>query len=146
MKIVRENGFLSDKQIKQLKENLLSDKERILNQKVNNERYCLSKDELSDPLDEANVNIQTSQALRFRNRENFYLKKINKSLELMTTEIYGLCKDCDAHISFERLVARPTADLCIGCKEEAEFDEKNNIHHKKSKSLGKTISELGRKA
>lgn len=142
----RENGFLSDKKIKELKEVLLSEKERILNQKISNERYCLSKDELSDPLDEANVNIQTSQALRFRNRENFYLKKINKSLELIAVESYGLCADCDSEISFERLLARPTADMCIGCKEEAEFGEKNNIHHKKSKSLGKTISEIGRKA
>lgn len=142
MTITRENDFLSDKQVINLKDILLGEKERILNTTTHSDKYCLPKDELSDPLDEAAANIQANQALRFRNRENFYVKKINKSLEFMTSGTYGLCKDCDDSISYERLLARPTADMCIGCKEEAEKGERSNINHKKSKSLGKTISEI----
>lgn len=140
--MTRENSYLSDKQITQLKDALLAEKERIFNKTQNNESYCLDKNELSDPVDEASVNVQTSQEIRFRNRDIFYLKKINKALGKLNEGTYGLCEDCDAEINFERLMARMTAELCIGCKEEAEFSEKNNFIQRKSKSLGKTMSEL----
>jgi len=54
---------------------------------------------------------------------------------------YGLCEECDEPISYERLLARPTAELCIACKEEAELTEKGNV--KKSSSMGQTFTELG---
>ena len=139
---MRENNHLNEQQVKVLKNKLLAEKERILNKEVHGENYCLDRNELSDPLDEASVNVQTSQELRFRNRENFFLKKINKALNKVEIGEYGLCEDCAADIPFERLNARRTAELCIVCKEEAEFSENNNIFHKKSKSLGKTIQEL----
>ncbi|ATH08331.1 hypothetical protein BIY24_10340 [Halobacteriovorax marinus] len=141
----RENSYLSDKQIEKLKDTLLAEKERIYNKSQNSENYCLDKNELSDPVDEASVNVQTSQEIRFRNRDIFYLKKINKALTKIEEGTYGLCQECDDEINFERLMARTTAELCIGCKEEAEFSEKNNFIQRKSKSLGKTLSELSSK-
>jgi DnaK suppressor protein len=139
--MTRENDYLSDKQIAALKENLLAEKERITNKRSEMEKYQMDKSELLDPLDEASINVQTSQDIRFSNRENFYLKKINKSLDLITRGIYGLCEECDAHIGYERLIARPTAELCIACKEEAEMAENNNFYDKKSKSLGRALHE-----
>jgi DnaK suppressor protein len=99
---------------------------------------------LSDPLDEASVNTQTSHDIRFINRENFYLKKINKSLDAMSRGTYGLCEECDAEIGFERLNARLTAEMCIVCKEEAENAENNNFFDKKSKSLGRALHDTTR--
>src|ERR1700741_5155172 len=118
--MMRENAYLTDKQIATLKDKLLSEKERISNKKLEEEKYQLDKNELSDPLDEASVNTQTSHDIRFINRENFYLKKINKSLDAINRGTYGLCEECDAEIGYERLSAILTAELCIGCKEEAE--------------------------
>lgn len=138
----RENAYLTDKQVDILKDKLLSDKERISNKHLEQESYMLDRNELSDPLDEASINTQTSHDIRFINRENFYLKKINKSLEAMNRGIYGLCEECDAEIGFERLMARPTAEMCIACKEEAEMAENNNIFDKRSKSLGKALHEV----
>jgi DnaK suppressor protein len=140
----RENAYLTDKQLATLKDKLLSEKERIANKKMEEEKYQLDKNELSDPLDEASVNTQTSHDIRFINRENFYLKKINKSLDAINRGTYGLCEECDAEIGFERLNARLTAELCIGCKEEAEMLENNNFFEKKSKSLGRALHETTR--
>jgi DnaK suppressor protein len=140
-----KNGYLNKKQIEALRQKLLAEKERILNKDlVDQSRYCLDKEELSDPLDEASANIQASQEIRFRNRENLYLKKIHQTLDRIENEDFGKCNECDAEITFERLVARPTADMCIACKEERESEEKNNFFLKKSKSLGKTLQEMGR--
>lgn len=135
----RENAYLSDKQIAILKDKLLAEKERISNKKLEQDNYSLDKNELSDPLDEASVNTQTSHDIRFINRENFFLKKVNKSLDAINRGTYGLCEECDAEIGFERLSARLTAELCIACKEEAEMAENNNFFEKKSKSLGRAL-------
>ena len=138
----RENSYLSMKKIKELKNILLSEKQAILNKNLNQEDYVLKKDDLADVLDEASANQQASQTLRFRNRELFYLKKVNQALERIEDNTYGICEECDEPIGYERLKARPTATMCIACKEESELIEKNNIFHKRSKSLGKTIAEL----
>jgi DnaK suppressor protein len=139
---MRENTYLDDNKIDNLIDILNEAKEDIMSRNATEEKYHLDKNELSDPLDEANINIQASQELRFRNRELFYLKKIDKSLKKFDSGTYGLCGDCDAEIGYERLKARPTAELCIICKEESEFSENNNFIQKKSKSLGKTLAEM----
>jgi DnaK suppressor protein len=140
----RENAYLTDKQIAILKDQLLADKERISNKTLEQDKYQLDKNELSDPLDEASVNTQTSHDIRFINRENFYLKKVGKSLNAIARGTYGLCDECDSEIGFERLNARLTADLCIACKEEAEHAENNNFYDKKSKSLGRALHDSHR--
>jgi DnaK suppressor protein len=141
----RQNGHLSDRQLKALQNKLLGEKEKIINRDADQAKYYLDKNELSDPVDEASINIQASHELRFRNRENFFLKKIDKALLKFNDDSYGLCDECASVITFERLNARPTAELCIGCKEEAEMEEKSNFFHLKSKSLGKTLNEIGRR-
>tara|TARA_R110002072_G_scaffold276051_1_gene437464 strand:- start:211404 stop:211922 length:519 start_codon:yes stop_codon:yes gene_type:complete len=141
--LLSSDAEISKKELTQLTEKLLAEKERILNKDNDQAKYHLDKNELFDPVDEASANIQASTELRFRNRENFYLKKIDKALGKIEKGEYGICTECDCGISFLRLNARPTADLCILCKEENETSEKNNFYQKKSKSLGKTMQEIG---
>ena len=71
----RENVFLSDNDLAFIQIRLLKEKESILAKKKDFDSFCLDKNELSDPLDEASINVQTSHELRFRNREIFFLKK-----------------------------------------------------------------------
>jgi DnaK suppressor protein len=143
--MIRENDFLSDKQVDVLKTKLYFEKDKLVTEDKDKESFCLDKNELSDVLDEASVNIQTSKEIRFRNREIFYVKKINQAIDRVKKGTYGLCDECGGNISFERLNARPTAEMCIACKEEAECVEQGNFYLKKSKSLGKTINEIGKR-
>ena len=131
---------LNKKELKEIKLILLRSKEEILNNTKGQESFCLDKDELMDPLDEASANIEAQRELRMRNREVFYLKKINKTLELIDKDVYGCCEECSEHIGAVRLKARPTADLCISCKEENEMVE--NSSWKRSKSLGVALGEM----
>ncbi|MCK5884592.1 MAG: TraR/DksA family transcriptional regulator [Bacteriovoracaceae bacterium] len=137
------NDFHSETELAELKNILLAEKERIMNKQIDETQYCLDQNELSDLVDEASINLQTQQNIRFKNRENFYVKKVNKALDKMKRGTFGLCEECDGEISFERLVARPVAEMCIGCKEESEMAENSNFFQKKSKSLGKTMQEIG---
>ena len=136
----RLNSHLSDKEVDLLKNKLLAEKERIINKYSMNAQFTLDRDELSDPVDGASIDMQTSEELRFRSREGFLVKKINKALDKVEKEVFGLCDDCGADINFVRLEARPVAELCIICKEEAEMDEKSSFH--KSRSKGRTLQEL----
>ncbi len=131
---------LNKKELKEIKAILLKAKEEILNNAKGQESFCLDKEELMDPLDEASANIEAQRELRMRNREVFYLKKINKTLERIEKDGYGECEECGLHIGFVRLKARPTAELCIACKEENEMVE--NSSWKRSKSLGLALNEV----
>ncbi|MBL7665460.1 MAG: TraR/DksA C4-type zinc finger protein [Bacteriovoracaceae bacterium] len=134
---------LTKKQVDSLKKKLLEENQRLIFNGMNNEEFAYSSEERSDEVDQANADFSNSQRLRFRNREVFYAKKINEALKRIEKEEYGQCVDCGANIKFERLLARPTADLCIYCKEESERDESLNFVARQSKSLGKSINLVG---
>jgi DnaK suppressor protein len=77
-----------------------------------------------DPADRASQEEEFSLELRARDRERKLIKKIDKTLQLITDEEYGWCESCGIEIGVRRLEARPTADLCIDCKTLAEIKEK----------------------
>ena len=133
------------KEVDIIKEKLIAERERILanHKSTNQSEFYLKKEELSDPIDEACANVQASQELRFKTRENKYLQKVQKQLEKIHDPAFGECNECGEGIGFERLKARPTAEKCVSCKESAEFGERMSIVGRRSKSLGKTIQELG---
>ncbi|MDH4468807.1 MAG: TraR/DksA family transcriptional regulator [Bacteriovoracaceae bacterium] len=132
---------ITAREIQMLKQKLISDQERILGnfeeKKImgGQANYTETKDEV----DSANEDILLSTTLRFSNRENFYLKKIKKALMKIDHNEYGICEECGENISFARLTARPTSEMCINCKEESERAEHQNIHMRGSKSIGKKI-------
>lgn len=96
-----------------------------------------------DDVEQSISDYANSHTLRFRNREVFYAKKIDKALKKFEVNEYGMCDECGSWIKFERLLARPTADMCILCKEEAERDESSSFIGRQSKSLGKVVDLTG---
>ena len=132
---------LSKKEKSNLKDLIQAERERILNgfDDISEEKYHLSHDDRFDEVDQATSDYTRSQMLRFRNRDLFYLKKLNKSLEKINLGDYGTCEECDENIKYERLMARPTAELCISCKDEAEREEQGSMLGRQSKTLEKNI-------
>ena len=111
---------LTKKQKNEIKDFLLAEQERLRTVfAIDEERYQLKTDDRKDEVDQASADYERSQQLRFRNRDLFYAKKINKSLEKMAEDEYGICDECGCDIKFERLKARPTAEMCISCKDES---------------------------
>ena len=80
-----------------------------------------------------------SLRLKLQARENFFRKKILKALKKLDEGSFGECEDCGATISQERLEARPTAELCIHCKEEQEQLETQIPYKRRSHTLGREI-------
>jgi DnaK suppressor protein len=73
-----------------------------------------------DEVDQANADIEQNIHMQLKNRETFTLQKVNHALKKIEEGSYGECEACGEQIEIRRLQARPTANLCIACKEEEE--------------------------
>lgn len=129
---------LTKKQVELLKKDLLTSQEEISN-KARKVDLSTSPDDLADEADLASSDMAKGMQTRLGNREILYLKKVSEALERMDEGSYGRCGACDAHIGYGRLQARPTAELCINCKEEQEKMENLSVHKTQHKSLGRGL-------
>ena len=87
------------------------------------------------------LSAQKEQALNMRldQRNVLFLKKVAEAKQKILDGTYGECEDCGDDIATKRLVARPTAALCINCQEEKERADFNNINKRRdltNKSIG----------
>ncbi|MFZ4714174.1 MAG: TraR/DksA family transcriptional regulator [Bacteriovoracaceae bacterium] len=79
--------------------------------------------------------------LRLRSRQVTYIKKVKEAIRRIDEGTFGTCMECDGDISLSRLQARPTAHLCISCKEEQERGE-HQIYEGEGSSLLKKVIEF----
>ena len=78
----------------------------------------------ADPNDRASQESDMALELRNRDRERKLIKKIDETIARIDAEDYGFCDKCGIEIGLKRLEARPTATLCIDCKELDEMRER----------------------
>lgn len=78
----------------------------------------------ADPNDRASQESDIALELRNRDRERKLIKKVEESIARIENGEYGYCESCGVEIGLKRLEARPTATLCIDCKELEERKEK----------------------
>lgn len=93
-----------------------------------------------DEVDIVSVEKENQMDFRLKARNAIYLKKVRKSLQKIEDGTFGECEDCGAEISHNRLMARPTADLCIYCKEAEEKEENQMVHrNRNSAKIGRVL-------
>lgn len=78
----------------------------------------------ADLLDRATADTVREYTLRVSDRESILIKKIKQSLLDIENGEYGICEMCGRDIALKRLLARPVAKHCIGCKTKLEALEK----------------------
>lgn len=106
---------------------------------VVNEEFQIQKDETYDEVDMTSTELETGMRMRLRSRETLFLKKIDEALRKIAAGTFGLCEACNEEIDLRRLEARPTATLCVHCKEEEERSEQIHIDGHRFKSLGRKL-------
>jgi DnaK suppressor protein len=74
-----------------------------------------------DPNDRASAEEKFLLEFRIRDRERKLLKKINEALARIETGAYGWCQETGEPIGLPRLLARPTATLCLEAQERREL-------------------------
>ena len=112
----------------------------LFNNKVVREDFSVNADDRYDEIDQAAVDIEQSMRMRLCNREALYIKKVDEALKRIEDGTFGECEECSEDIELRRLEARPTATLCVSCKEEQERKEVLTAAGRKHKSLGEAFS------
>lgn len=79
----------------------------------------------ADELDRALIEEENRQRMRIAERHFFLLNKIKTALDRIEDGSYGYCRDSGEPIGLERLLLRPTAELCIEEKTRQEALERN---------------------
>ncbi len=104
--------------------------------KLVNEDFTIKSEDLSDEVDLSCAELEQNMKMRLRSREALFLKKIDEALFKIQAGTFGVCECCEQEIELNRLEVRPTANLCLGCKEEQEMRETRSADGRKSKSNG----------
>lgn len=104
--------------------------------KLINEDFTLNSEDLADESDLSSATLEQGMRMQLRNREALFLKKIDEALLKIQSGTFGTCECCEEDIEFSRLEVRPTANLCISCKEAEEMRETRSADGRKSKSIG----------
>lgn len=123
-KSVKNEEFMSSKQIKHFKNKLNAWREQLISDAESTINHIQEdSNQVADINDRATLEEEFALELRTRDRERKLISKIDKTLHLIEVGDYGYCKTCGAEIGLVRLEARPTADECIDCKTIAERKE-----------------------
>ena len=116
---------LSRAQSEKFKTTLVQKRTRLLSRarRTLDSEMVIEADERMDEVDQASSEYMQALSFRLRGRERFLMGKITHALRKIETGDYGICETCEYAIRLKRLLARPEAQLCIGCKEAQEQEE-----------------------
>ena len=112
----------------------------LFNDRILRDDFGVCEDDRYDEVDQATTDVEQSMRMRLRNRESLYIKKVEEALLRIEEGIFGECDACGEDIELRRLEARPTATLCVGCKEDQERKESFHASGREHKSLGESFS------
>ncbi|MGK5081937.1 TraR/DksA C4-type zinc finger protein [Bdellovibrionota bacterium FG-1] len=112
----------------------------LFNDRIVREDFGVCSDDRYDEIDQAQTDIEQSMRMRLRNREMLYIKKVDEALCRIEEGVFGECDACGEDIEMRRLEARPTATLCVSCKEEQERKEVLTAAGRQHKSMGESFS------
>lgn len=103
----------------------LENEKRALLENVQKTLDCMQETEPEpDPNDRASTEEKYLLALRVRDRERKLLRKIDDALLRIEQGTYGWCAETGEPIGIPRLLARPTASLCLEAQERRELIER----------------------
>jgi DnaK suppressor protein len=118
---------MDEKTLYQFKTDLNTQLQELLNSaERSKQEFRAEKQICCDPIDMAAMEVQRNYNLRIRDREAVLIKKIQAALRRIKDGDYGICEECGEDIALGRLKARPTAELCIQCKQKQENEEKQS--------------------
>jgi DnaK suppressor protein len=127
LRAMPESDYMNDAQLEFFRGRLMEMRDEIL-QRQSDVRQQLHEHELfADPADRATAEEEHALALRLRERESVLLAKIEQSLRRIHDREYGYCVKTGDAIGIPRLLARPTATVCVQVK---DYDEKVETHYR----------------
>ena len=118
-----ESAYMNDQQLAFFRQRLLEMRQEVVDRELDVKRRLHEREVFADPADRATAEEEHWLDLRLRERESLLLKKIDESLRRIEDKEYGYCEVTGEPIGIPRLLARPTATVCVDVKGENEHIE-----------------------
>ena len=112
--------YMSPGQLAFVRRRLLADEQALLSAVKETASHLQQSETSSDWNDRASAEEEHTLELRVRDRERKLLQKIRESLKRIDDGNYGWCEETGEPIGIARLLARPTAALCLEAQERRE--------------------------
>ena len=116
-----EDDYMNDVQLAFFRNLLARQKEELLANAAKTSERLSETPNVPDPADRATIEEEYALELRTRDRERKLLKKIAQAIKRVDDGSYGWCDDTGEPIGIARLLARPTANLCLEAQERHEL-------------------------
>lgn len=115
-----EAAYMNDTQLEFFRGRLLQMRGEIVDREVDVKERLHQRESFADPADRATAEEEHWLDLRLRERESLLLRKIDDALRRIRDREYGYCEITGEAIGIPRLLARPTATVCVDVKGQNE--------------------------
>ncbi len=115
-----ESEYMSEAQLASFRQRLLAEESALRGSANATTQHLQETEAAPDPTDRASAEEEHTLELRVRDRERKLLKKIAQALQRIEDGSYGWCEETGEPIGIARLLARPTASLCLESQERHE--------------------------
>ena len=115
--------YMNETQLAFFKARLFQQRAEVLARQAEVKDRLNQQESFADPADRATAEEEHWLDLRLRERESFLLRKIDEAIRRISDREYGYCKVTGEPIGIPRLLARPTAEVCVDVKGQSEHIE-----------------------
>jgi DnaK suppressor protein len=115
-----ESAYMNDTQLEFFRGRLLQMRSEVVDREVDVKERLHQRESFADPADRATAEEEHWLDLRLRERESLLLRKIDDALRRIRDREYGYCEVTGEQIGIPRLLARPTATVCVDVKGQNE--------------------------
>ncbi|WP_234981498.1 RNA polymerase-binding protein DksA [Fontimonas thermophila] len=120
IKAMPDEDYMNDAQLEFFRRRLLQMRQEVLQREMDVKERLHEREVFADPADRATAEEEHWLDLRLRERESLLLRKIDDALRRIESKEYGYCEKTGDPIGIPRLLARPTATVCVDVKGQDE--------------------------
>jgi DnaK suppressor protein len=115
-----DKEYMNDSQLAFFRYRLLQMRNEVLARELDVKERLHQREVFADPADRATAEEEHWLDLRLRERESLLLRKIDDALRRIADREFGYCEKTGDAIGIPRLLARPTATVCVDVKGQDE--------------------------
>ncbi|HSW14613.1 MAG TPA: RNA polymerase-binding protein DksA [Solimonas sp.] len=115
-----DDDYMNEAQTAFFRHRLLQMRAEVLEREVDVKERLHQREVFADPADRATAEEEHWLDLRLRERESLLLRKVDDALRRLENREYGYCEKTGDPIGIPRLLARPTATVCVDVKGQDE--------------------------
>lgn len=115
-----DDDYMNEAQMAFFRSRLLVMRQEVLAREMDAKERLHQREVFADPADRATAEEEHWLDLRLRERESLLLRKIDEALKRIADREYGYCEKTGDPIGIPRLLARPTATVCVDIKGQDE--------------------------